>query len=141
MLPPSSLEDAASSGGEVRPGMSVATLRVSNRTRLRVVDALVTGQHEPNTSHYELLRAFQDDDVLDRAVGEANARGYRTHEFGDSLFMTLAVLRARDARPSRAARRKADSVRSDRERRCLAERAHVVPGDWRVVSGNASHTT
>jgi len=84
------LEDAASYDGEVRPGMSMATLRVGRLTRLRVVDALVTGQHEPNTSHYELLRAFQDDEVLDRAIEEANAGGYRTHEFGDSLFVSDA---------------------------------------------------
>jgi hypothetical protein len=35
-----------------------------------------------------LLRAFQDDEVLGRVVAEADVRGYRTHEFGDSLFIT-----------------------------------------------------
>jgi S-adenosylmethionine:tRNA ribosyltransferase-isomerase len=81
------LEDAASRDGQVLSGMAVATLRVSHRTPLRVVDALVTGQHEPDTSHYQLLRAFQGDEVLDRAIVEADGRGYHTHEFGDSLFI------------------------------------------------------
>jgi S-adenosylmethionine:tRNA ribosyltransferase-isomerase len=85
------LEDAAASDGHVRGGIGVATLRVSHRTRLRIVDALVTGQHEAGTSHYELLRAFQDDKALERAIDEANAAEYRTHEFGDSLFVTRRV--------------------------------------------------
>ena len=81
------LEDAATFDGHVRAGCASATLRVGARTRLQVVDALVTGQHEPGTSHYELLRAFQDDSVLRRMIAEAEMHGYRTHEFGDSLFI------------------------------------------------------
>ena len=90
------LEDAAARHGHVRGGTGVATLRVSRLTPLRVVDALVTGQHEPDTSHYELLRAFLNDVVLERVTDEANARHYRTHEFGDSLF--IAVRRAGPAK-------------------------------------------
>ena len=81
------LEDAAASDGRVRVGCAVATLRIGRLTRLRVVDALVTGHHEPGTSHYELLRAFQDDSILRRAIAEAERHAYRTHEFGDSLFI------------------------------------------------------
>jgi S-adenosylmethionine:tRNA ribosyltransferase-isomerase len=85
------LEDAAARHGRVRPGMGVATLRVCHDTPLRIVDALVTGQHEPGTSHYELLRAFQHDEVLERATDEASTRDYRTHEFGDSLLISKCV--------------------------------------------------
>jgi S-adenosylmethionine:tRNA ribosyltransferase-isomerase len=81
------LEDAASYDGRVRAGGASATVRVGALTRLQIVDALVTGQHEPGTSHYELLRAFQDDSVLRRMLGEAERHGYRTHEFGDSVFI------------------------------------------------------
>jgi len=81
------LEDAALRDGDVRPGPAVATLRVGPLTSLRIVDAMVTGQHEPGTSHYELLRAFQDDEVLGQAVREADAHAYRMHEFGDSLLV------------------------------------------------------
>jgi S-adenosylmethionine:tRNA ribosyltransferase-isomerase len=82
------VEDAAVCDGRVRAGRAAATLRIGSLTRLQVVDALVTGQHEPATSHYELLRAFQDDSVLRRTIAEAERHGYRTHEFGDSLFIT-----------------------------------------------------
>ncbi|HEY1308089.1 MAG TPA: S-adenosylmethionine:tRNA ribosyltransferase-isomerase [Vicinamibacterales bacterium] len=81
------LEDAAARDGRVRSGPEVATLRVGPLTPLRIVDALVTGQHEPGTSHFELLRAFQDDGVLRQVIAEAEAHSYRTHEFGDSLLV------------------------------------------------------
>ena len=88
------LEDAAARDSRVRAGMGVATLRIGPLTQLRIVDALVTGQHEPGTSHYELLRAFQSDDVLRVASAEADARGYRSHEFGDSMFVAKGPAKA-----------------------------------------------
>jgi S-adenosylmethionine:tRNA ribosyltransferase-isomerase len=81
------LEHAAARGGEVRSGDGLATGRIGPTTRLRVVDAILSGTHEPGTSHYELLRAFAADDVLARANEELTARGYRTHEFGDSVLV------------------------------------------------------
>ena len=73
----------------------MATQRIGPLTPLRCVDAIVSGTHEPGTSHYELLRAFQDDDVLRRMVSEAERLGYRTHEFGDSVLLERS---ARDGR-------------------------------------------
>ena len=87
------LEDAASRHGDVRPGAAIATLRVGPLTPLQVVDALVTGLHEPGTSHYELLRAFQDDAVLHQITSEAEAHSYRAHEFGDSVFISTKLER------------------------------------------------
>jgi S-adenosylmethionine:tRNA ribosyltransferase-isomerase len=81
------LEHAARPDGSVRPGTGIATQRVGPRTRLRVVDAIVSGMHERGTSHYELLRAFQGDQTLGRMDSEAEATGYRAHEFGDSVFI------------------------------------------------------
>jgi S-adenosylmethionine:tRNA ribosyltransferase-isomerase len=98
------LEDAASRDGHVRSGMGIATLRIGPLTQLRIVDTLITGQHEPGTSHFELLRAFQRDDVLQRATAEANARHYRAHEFGDSMFIANAARSASAARSATAAR-------------------------------------
>ena len=57
------------------------------RSGLRIVDAILSGIHEPGTSHYELLRAFTDDATLGRACDEMTARDYRTHEFGDSVLI------------------------------------------------------
>jgi S-adenosylmethionine:tRNA ribosyltransferase-isomerase len=80
------LEHAASRGG-LAPGAGVADQKIGPRTRLAVVDVIVSGTHEPGTSHYELLRAFASDEVLRGASAELEARGYRTHEFGDSVWI------------------------------------------------------
>jgi S-adenosylmethionine:tRNA ribosyltransferase-isomerase len=81
------LEHAAAGDGTVRAGEGVATQRLGPASRLRVVDAILSGTHEPGTSHYELLRAFIDDATLRRTAEELDARGYRTHEFGDSVLI------------------------------------------------------
>jgi S-adenosylmethionine:tRNA ribosyltransferase-isomerase len=81
------LEHAASADGVVRPGEGTATQRLGPASRLRVVDAILSGTHEPDTSHYQLLRAFADDAALRRADRELDAGGYRTHEFGDSVLI------------------------------------------------------
>src|SRR5205807_10027507 len=65
----------------------VATQRLGPTSRLRVVDAILSGTHEPGSSHYEMLRAFADDDTLRRITAELDAHGYRTHEFGDSVLL------------------------------------------------------
>lgn len=81
------LEHAATGDGQVRAGEGLATGHIGRASRLRVVDAILSGTHEPGTSHYELLRAFLDDATLRRTSAELDARGYRTHEFGDSALI------------------------------------------------------
>ncbi|HEY0376664.1 MAG TPA: S-adenosylmethionine:tRNA ribosyltransferase-isomerase [Pyrinomonadaceae bacterium] len=88
------LEDAAAAGGGVRAGEGVATQHLGRTSRLRVVDIILSGTHEQGTSHYELLRAFLDDATLRRTSMELDARGYRTHEFGDSVLIERARPRA-----------------------------------------------
>lgn len=83
------LEHAASAG-TIRAGEGVATQRIGRGTQLRVVDAIFSGTHEPGTSHYELLRAFADDKVLELATRQLDLHGYRTHEFGDSVMVEAA---------------------------------------------------
>ena len=82
------LEHAVDDSGQVRAGDALATRRISEATRLRVVDAILSGVHEPATSHYQLLRAFADDETLHQADALMNELGYRTHEFGDSVLIT-----------------------------------------------------
>jgi S-adenosylmethionine:tRNA ribosyltransferase-isomerase len=81
------LEHAASRTGRVRPGRGVATGRVGAHTKLLIVDGIVSGMHEPGTSHYELLCAFQEDDALETMAVEAEEHDYRAHEFGDAVFI------------------------------------------------------
>jgi S-adenosylmethionine:tRNA ribosyltransferase-isomerase len=77
----------------------VATQKIGPHTRLQVVDVLLSGTHEAGTSHYELLRAFADDDTLRRADQALNAHGYRTHEFGDSVWVERCRVCANERRP------------------------------------------
>ena len=73
--------------GLIRSGEDLATQRIGPRTQLRIVDAILSGTHEPGSSHYELLRAFADDATLRQVVSELDSYEYRTHEFGDSVFI------------------------------------------------------
>jgi S-adenosylmethionine:tRNA ribosyltransferase-isomerase len=81
------LEHAVDDAGAVRAGDGLATRRIDASTPLRVVDAILSGVHEPATSHYQLLRAFADEETLRRADALMNTLGYRTHEFGDSVLI------------------------------------------------------
>ena len=89
---------AAIFDGFVSPGERLATQRLGASSRLRIVDAILSGTHERGSSHYELLRAFVDDETLARIDQELNARHYRTHEFGDSVFVERADNLMRSAR-------------------------------------------
>ena len=74
---------AARNGGRLVGGGGVTDLIVDASHRPRVVDALLTGLHEPGTSHFELLKAFAAPDLLYAAHAHAEAAGYLAHEFGD----------------------------------------------------------
>lgn len=88
------LEHAARRDGVVPAGEGVATQRIGPATRLRVVDAILSGTHEAGSSHYQLLRAFADSAALRRADAELERAGYRTHEFGDSVLVERKCVRA-----------------------------------------------
>ncbi|MEA2646736.1 MAG: S-adenosylmethionine:tRNA ribosyltransferase-isomerase [Chloroflexota bacterium] len=80
------LETAASPGG-VRAQSGWTTLQVHPDTKLRAVDGLITGMHEPQASHFDILQAFLDDELLGRAYREAVEQRYLWHEFGDSTLI------------------------------------------------------
>jgi S-adenosylmethionine:tRNA ribosyltransferase-isomerase len=88
------LEHAASYDGRVHPGFGLATQRIGASTPILVVDIIVSGVHERGSSHYELLRAFADDQTLERMAAEMAVAGYRSHEFGDSVLIERAGRRA-----------------------------------------------
>jgi len=78
------LETVASPDGEVSPGDGLTSLVVTPARGLRAVDGLLTGWHEPSSSHLQLLEAAAGPDLLRRSYEAATARCYRFHEFGDS---------------------------------------------------------
>jgi S-adenosylmethionine:tRNA ribosyltransferase-isomerase len=81
------IESAASADGSVLAGHGVARERIARATRLRIVEAILTGVHEPGESHFELLRAFANDTMLDQTYEALLKLDYRTHEFGDSMLI------------------------------------------------------
>jgi S-adenosylmethionine:tRNA ribosyltransferase-isomerase len=74
---------AAGNDGELIAASGVTNLYITKESPLRVVDGLITGLHEPQASHLDLLRAFVSDEHLFRAYRNALAKGYMWHEFGD----------------------------------------------------------
>jgi S-adenosylmethionine:tRNA ribosyltransferase-isomerase len=92
------LEHVARDHGRVALGEGVATQRITPESELRVVDAIVSGLHECGSSHYELLRAFQDDRALEAMTEQADAGDYQAHEFGDAVFISRAAVRFREMR-------------------------------------------
>ena len=81
------LEHAAADGRPIRSGPGLATGRIAPSATLHVVDAILSGVHEPSTSHYQLLGAFAREETLKRADAMMTDNGYRTHEFGDSVLV------------------------------------------------------
>lgn len=77
------LESAARSG-TLCPGRGWADLFIHRHHRLQVADGLLTGLHEPEATHLDLLSAFMEPDLLQAAYREAVERGYLWHEFGDA---------------------------------------------------------
>jgi S-adenosylmethionine:tRNA ribosyltransferase-isomerase len=89
------LEHAASLGAVVDGGFGIASQRIGPQSALRAVDAILSGAHAPGTSHYELLRAFVDNDTLERASNALEAHGYKAHEFGDSVLLERSAVKDR----------------------------------------------
>jgi S-adenosylmethionine:tRNA ribosyltransferase-isomerase len=77
------LESAADQFGYVNTGHGYTGLHISADTKLRTVDGLLTGLHEPHASHLDLLSAFLPAPVIQRAYHQAIHHKYLWHEFGD----------------------------------------------------------
>ena len=81
------LETVAHPGGTVHAGEGWTGLVVTPKRVLHAVDGLLTGWHEPESSHLLMLEAVAGRELLDRAYAEAANRGLLGHEFGDSLLI------------------------------------------------------
>jgi S-adenosylmethionine:tRNA ribosyltransferase-isomerase len=78
------LETVTDDRGRVHPGEGWTELVVTADSRVRAVDGLLTGWHEPGASHLAMLEAIAGPDVVAASYAEALAEGYLWHEFGDS---------------------------------------------------------
>lgn len=78
------LETAAGErSGAVSPSAGWTDHVVTPDTGVHVVDGLLTGLHEPRSTHLWMLGAFAGPGLLSRCYAAAIDRGYLWHEFGD----------------------------------------------------------
>lgn len=60
-------------------------------------DGLLSGVHEPGTSHYRVVSAFGPHAVVDAAHEHAATAGLLVHEFGDATLVMPGVAEAAPA--------------------------------------------
>ncbi|GAA4895270.1 hypothetical protein GCM10023223_06000 [Stackebrandtia albiflava] len=84
------LESAAASG-TFGAAEGTTSLVVTPERGVHVVDGIVTGLHEPRSTHLAMLSAVADAVHLRHAYREAIAHGLLWHEFGDLHLIALSV--------------------------------------------------
>src|SRR4029079_19390671 len=70
------LEGAADADGIVRAAEGLTSLVVSPDRDVRAIDGLITGWHEPESSHLQLLEAVAGAELLRRSYAAADSAGY-----------------------------------------------------------------
>ncbi|MFZ1023556.1 MAG: S-adenosylmethionine:tRNA ribosyltransferase-isomerase [Thermoplasmata archaeon] len=83
------LESAWTSGG-FRPMRGFTQLAIAPGRPIRTIDGLLTGLHDPRTSHLLLLYAVAGEARIRQAYEEAIRARYLWHEFGDSHLIWAA---------------------------------------------------
>jgi S-adenosylmethionine:tRNA ribosyltransferase-isomerase len=78
------LESAARTDGRVAARAGWTGLVIGPERGVRAVDGLITGWHEPQASHLQMLAAIAGEELLGRSYRAALRHGYLWHEFGDS---------------------------------------------------------
>jgi len=77
------LESVVDEVGKVEAGHGYTRLRITENHKLKAVEGLLTGLHEPEASHLDLLTAFLPPAMIRKAYQEAVHDRYLWHEFGD----------------------------------------------------------
>jgi S-adenosylmethionine:tRNA ribosyltransferase-isomerase len=81
------LETVSEPEGAVRAGRGWTGLVITPERGVGSVDGLLTGWHEPEASHLQMLEAVAGPELLQRSYRAALERGYLWHEFGDSQLL------------------------------------------------------
>ena len=77
------LETVTDGEGVTHPGEGWTRLVVTPERPVRSVSAMLTGLHEPRSTHLAMLEALAGREHLRITYGEALREGYLWHEFGD----------------------------------------------------------
>jgi len=75
--------ETAARSGELAAASGWTDLLITRERAPKIVDALISGLHQPDASHVDLLRGFASDAFLEAAYELAASAGLRWHEFGD----------------------------------------------------------
>jgi S-adenosylmethionine:tRNA ribosyltransferase-isomerase len=81
------LEGCVATHGRLIAGVGETSLRLGPHHVRRIVGGIISGMHDPAESHYQLLRAFADEETLLDGFHRAVRLGYRAHEFGDETLI------------------------------------------------------
>ena len=79
-----------SSTGRVVPTAGWTSLVLGPQRPARVVGGLLTGLHDPQASHLQVLEAVAGQALVDRAYADVTSPDkpeYLWHEFGDSMLL------------------------------------------------------
>jgi S-adenosylmethionine:tRNA ribosyltransferase-isomerase len=82
--------ESAAGGGALRPYHGDTRLFITPGFRFRVVDALLTNFHLPESTLLMLVAAFAGRESVLRAYRHAVAAGYRFFSYGDAMFVEPA---------------------------------------------------
>jgi S-adenosylmethionine:tRNA ribosyltransferase-isomerase len=77
------LETVADERGHVHPGEGWTQTVITPDRGVRAIDGLLTGWHEPEASHLDMLEAIAGRDLVELSYDAALAESYLWHEFGD----------------------------------------------------------
>jgi S-adenosylmethionine:tRNA ribosyltransferase-isomerase len=77
------LETSVGADGTARAYDGWTDLVISPEHGVKLTDGMITGWHEPASSHLMMLEAITGRELLRDSYGAAVSQGYRWHEFGD----------------------------------------------------------
>jgi S-adenosylmethionine:tRNA ribosyltransferase-isomerase len=81
------LESSVDRRGAVRPLKTWTDLVIGAGHTMGAIDGLITGWHEPRSTHLAILQSLAGRSLVSNAYAEALDSGYLWHEFGDSLLL------------------------------------------------------
>jgi S-adenosylmethionine:tRNA ribosyltransferase-isomerase len=76
--------ESAWDGAQVRASSGFTRVYIHPRRGVHTVDGLISGLHDPVTSHLAMLYAIAGKELIQSGYSEAVHEGYLWHEFGDS---------------------------------------------------------
>lgn len=77
------VETATNDSGKVLPYKGNTHLNITSNYRMKMVDSLLTGFHEPRASHLHMLQSLAGIQHIEKAYSVAVDNHYYWHQFGD----------------------------------------------------------